>query len=183
MLIKRATNPHSLKISHILVLASSPGTVTPKARRRVKFDLRMKSFSIDNPEYNPEKEEHEEQGAVVSQSLDDIILLNRIKPKVDLRQQLLSKTKKRSNTLATEKFERKQGKVLTDDETYVVLYGYIASDPDDIDLTLGSTVKVVDSSDPDWWKGTVDDGIKIGYFPSNCVAKIMPGYKLVRVCQ
>ncbi|CAF1043165.1 unnamed protein product, partial [Didymodactylos carnosus] len=128
------------------------GTEMPKTRRRVKFDLRIKSISVDNPEYNPKKE-YEEQTPVLSHSFDDMTLANETKREI------------------------------IDDEVYVVLYGYIAASPDDIDLRLGTSVKVIDSSDPDWWRGTANDGQKTGYFPSSCVSKIMPGYKIVRVRQ
>ncbi|ESP05120.1 hypothetical protein LOTGIDRAFT_102865, partial [Lottia gigantea] len=43
----------------------------------------------------------------------------------------------------------------------------------------GCKVTVLDSSDPDWWKGRYNS--KVGYFPATYLQRIIPGQKVFQV--
>lgn len=64
---------------------------------------------------------------------------------------------------------------------YVVLYNFKARHPDELDLTAGFKVTVIDTSDPDWWKGKCLG--RIGYFPSKYCARLQAGEKPLQVTQ
>lgn len=48
-------------------------------------------------------------------------------------------------------------------------------------MTAGIKVTVIDSSDPDWWKGKCLG--RIGYFPSKYCARLQAGEKPLQVTQ
>lgn len=56
---------------------------------------------------------------------------------------------------------------------YVVLYNFKSRHSDELDLKAGYKVTVIDTSDPDWWRGKCLG--RVGYFPSQYVAKLQPG--------
>ncbi|XP_050305290.1 uncharacterized protein LOC126742589 isoform X6 [Anthonomus grandis grandis] len=62
---------------------------------------------------------------------------------------------------------------------YVVLYNFKARHQDELDLKAGYKVTVIDTSDPDWWKGKCLG--KMGFFPSKYVSKLSPGEKPLQV--
>ncbi|XP_060529111.1 uncharacterized protein LOC132703706 isoform X5 [Cylas formicarius] len=62
---------------------------------------------------------------------------------------------------------------------YVVLYNFKSRHQDELDLKAGYKVTVIDTSDPDWWKGKCFG--KIGFFPSKYVSKLSPGEKPLQV--
>ncbi|XP_066145715.1 uncharacterized protein Stacl isoform X8 [Euwallacea fornicatus] len=62
---------------------------------------------------------------------------------------------------------------------YVVLYNFKARHQDELDLKAGYKVTVIDTSDPDWWKGKCFG--KVGYFPSKYVSKLSSGEKPLQV--
>lgn len=64
---------------------------------------------------------------------------------------------------------------------YVVLYNFKARHPDELDLTAGFKVTVIDTSDPDWWKGKCLG--RVGYFPSKYVARLQAGERPLQVLQ
>lgn len=64
---------------------------------------------------------------------------------------------------------------------YVILYNFKARHPDELDLTAGFKVTVIDTSDPDWWKGKCLG--RIGYFPSKYCARLQAGEKPLQVTQ
>lgn len=64
---------------------------------------------------------------------------------------------------------------------YVVLYNFKARHPDELDLSAGFKVTVIDTSDPDWWKGKCLG--RIGYFPSKYCARLQAGEKPLQVTQ
>ncbi|KAL0277870.1 UNVERIFIED_CONTAM: hypothetical protein PYX00_004997 [Menopon gallinae] len=62
---------------------------------------------------------------------------------------------------------------------YVVLYNFKSRRPDELDLKAGYKVTVMDSNDPDWWKGKCLG--RVGYFPSKYVMKLEPGERPLQV--
>ncbi|XP_030766911.1 uncharacterized protein LOC115890735 isoform X5 [Sitophilus oryzae] len=62
---------------------------------------------------------------------------------------------------------------------YVVLYNFKARHQDELDLKAGYKVTVIDTSDPDWWKGKCFG--KMGFFPSKYVSKLSSGEKPLQV--
>jgi hypothetical protein len=56
---------------------------------------------------------------------------------------------------------------------YVVLYNFKSRHQDELDLKAGYKVTVIDTSDPDWWKGKCLG--RVGFFPSKYVSKLSPG--------
>lgn len=64
---------------------------------------------------------------------------------------------------------------------YVVLYNFKARHPDELDLTAGFKVTVIDHSDPDWWRGKCLG--RVGYFPSKYVSRLQAGERPLQVLQ
>lgn len=62
---------------------------------------------------------------------------------------------------------------------YIVLYNFKARHQDELDLKAGYKVTVIDTSDPDWWKGKCLG--RIGYFPSKYVLKLIAGERVLQV--
>ncbi|CAH0700015.1 unnamed protein product [Spodoptera exigua] len=62
---------------------------------------------------------------------------------------------------------------------YVVLYNFKSRHADELDLKAGYKVTVIDTSDPDWWKGKCLG--KIGYFPSKYCTKLQAGERALQV--
>ncbi|CAO1427466.1 unnamed protein product [Diamesa serratosioi] len=62
---------------------------------------------------------------------------------------------------------------------YVVLYNFKSRHQDELDLKAGYKVTVIDTSDPDWWKGKCLG--RIGYFPSKYCTKLAAGEKPLQV--
>lgn len=55
----------------------------------------------------------------------------------------------------------------TNAEYVEVLYNYAAQQPEDLSLTVGDKVQVLEHTSPDWWRGTCNG--RTGMFPSNYV--------------
>ncbi|KAK9501080.1 hypothetical protein O3M35_002194 [Rhynocoris fuscipes] len=62
---------------------------------------------------------------------------------------------------------------------YVVLYNFKSRHADELDLKAGYKLTVIDTSDPDWWRGKCLG--RVGYFPSKYVAKVQPGERALQV--
>ncbi|KFB41589.1 AGAP005258-PA-like protein [Anopheles sinensis] len=62
---------------------------------------------------------------------------------------------------------------------YVVLYNFKSRHQDELDLKAGYKVTVIDTSDPDWWKGKCLG--KVGYFPSKYCTKLAASEKPLQV--
>eukprot|EP00050_Salpingoeca_kvevrii_P021428 m.110437 g.110437 ORF g.110437 m.110437 type:complete len:506 (+) comp9340_c0_seq2:147-1664(+) len=58
------------------------------------------------------------------------------------------------------------------EDSYVALYDYQARTEDDLSFNKGDNLRIINSSDGDWWQAQLVSGGKIGYIPSNYVAKI-----------
>ncbi|XP_032817842.1 SH3 and cysteine-rich domain-containing protein 3-like [Petromyzon marinus] len=63
--------------------------------------------------------------------------------------------------------------------TYVVLYKFVAQEKDDLQLTPGQRLIVIDDSNEEWWKGKMGD--KLGYFPANFVIRVRAGERVLRL--
>lgn len=61
----------------------------------------------------------------------------------------------------------------------MVLYNFKARHQDELDLKAGYKVTVIDTSDPDWWKGKCLG--RVGYFPSKYCSKLAAGEKPLQV--
>ncbi|XP_046585141.1 SH3 and cysteine-rich domain-containing protein 3-like [Haliotis rubra] len=66
-----------------------------------------------------------------------------------------------------------------DTDVYVVLYNFKGKEKDDMDLRAGWKVSLINSSDPDWWKGRCNG--KVGYFPATYVQRLIPGQRVFQV--
>ncbi|XP_046811104.1 uncharacterized protein LOC111680041 isoform X2 [Lucilia cuprina] len=62
---------------------------------------------------------------------------------------------------------------------YVILYNFKARHADELDLKAGYKVTVIDTSDPDWWKGKVLG--RVGYFPSKYCVRLNANEKPLQV--
>ncbi|XP_045516139.1 uncharacterized protein LOC123709075 isoform X4 [Pieris brassicae] len=62
---------------------------------------------------------------------------------------------------------------------YVILYNFKSRHADELDLKAGYKVTVIDTSDPDWWKGKCLG--KVGYFPSKYCTKLQAGERPLQV--
>ncbi|XP_026471892.1 SH3 and cysteine-rich domain-containing protein 3-like [Ctenocephalides felis] len=62
---------------------------------------------------------------------------------------------------------------------YAVLYNFQARHQDELDLRAGYKVTVIDSSDPDWWKGKCLG--RVGFFPSKYCTRLQAGEKVLQV--
>ncbi|XP_064071179.1 uncharacterized protein Stacl isoform X4 [Vanessa tameamea] len=62
---------------------------------------------------------------------------------------------------------------------YVILYNFKSRHADELDLKAGYKVTVIDTTDPDWWKGKCLG--KIGYFPSKYCMRLQAGERPLQV--
>ncbi|KAF0296626.1 SH3 and cysteine-rich domain-containing protein 3 [Amphibalanus amphitrite] len=62
---------------------------------------------------------------------------------------------------------------------YVVLYNFASRHQDELDLKAGYKLTVMDTSDPDWWKGKCLG--KVGFFPSKYITKLQAGERPLQV--
>ncbi|KAH8407448.1 hypothetical protein KR222_001352 [Zaprionus bogoriensis] len=62
---------------------------------------------------------------------------------------------------------------------YVILYNFKARHADELDLKAGYKVTVIDTSDPDWWKGKVLG--RVGFFPSKYCVRLNANEKPLQV--
>ncbi|KAI8429004.1 hypothetical protein MSG28_007590 [Choristoneura fumiferana] len=74
---------------------------------------------------------------------------------------------------------RKKHQRLLPTNLYVILYNFKSRHADELDLKAGYKVTVIDTSDPDWWKGKCLG--KIGYFPSKYCTKLQAGERPLQV--
>lgn len=68
--------------------------------------------------------------------------------------------------------------------TFVVLYDYVAQRGDEIQMSAGQLVQLLDTSERDWWKVAALDGTnRIGYFPSSYLAQLYQNERPLQVAQ
>ncbi len=51
----------------------------------------------------------------------------------------------------------------------VVLYDYVAQEPDELNLKKGDIITKIQTNDGGWWEGTLSKDGKRGLFPDNFV--------------
>jgi hypothetical protein len=66
---------------------------------------------------------------------------------------------------------------------YVVLYNFQPRRQDDLGLEAGNTVQILDTSDPDWWRGRCTVTGDIGYLPHTYLSRLGPGERVHKVTQ
>lgn len=60
-------------------------------------------------------------------------------------------------------------------QTYIVLYDYLAQRADELSLAAGQYVVLLGYQEPDWWQVRALDGTnRLGYFPSGYLAELYP---------
>lgn len=66
---------------------------------------------------------------------------------------------------------------------YVLLYDFQPRRTDDLELSAGDTIQILDTSDSDWWRGRCTLNGDVGYVPSTYLARLGPGERVHRVTQ
>ncbi|XP_045764854.1 uncharacterized protein LOC123867059 isoform X3 [Maniola jurtina] len=174
-------------------LAVAPQPVSsssaPHSPRRQKLNLRMKSLSLDSPECGELRRRPRDQPSQGSRVLSP-------SSPVHSRRHLSA----RMGRMSSVELPDEPDKSLSSNSTspcpspvkqhskhqrllptnlYVVLYNFKSRHADELDLKAGYKVTVIDTSDPDWWKGKCLG--KIGYFPSKYCTKLHAGERPLQV--
>ncbi|KAF6198062.1 hypothetical protein GE061_007808 [Apolygus lucorum] len=168
----------------------------PHSPRRQKLNLRMKSLSLDSPESTEHTQRrrpgagvgpHSAQGSSHSSSSR----LQSPSSPVHSRRLLSARTMRMSSVELPDDNEKSISSASTSPcpspkphrllptNLYVVLYNFKARHADELDLKAGYKLTVIDTSDPDWWRGKCLG--RVGYFPSKYVAKVQPGERALQV--
>jgi len=66
---------------------------------------------------------------------------------------------------------------------YVVLYTFQQQREDELGITAGSTVHILDTQDTEWWKGRCTLTGAAGYLPSSYLVRALPAERVYRVNQ
>nr|XP_034824866.1 uncharacterized protein LOC117982609 isoform X3 [Maniola hyperantus] len=161
----------------------------PHSPRRQKLNLRMKSLSLDSPECGELRRRPRDQPSQGSRVLSP-------SSPVHSRRHLSA----RMGRMSSVELPDEPDKSLSSNSTspcpspvkqhskhqrllptnlYVVLYNFKSRHADELDLKAGYKVTVIDTSDPDWWKGKCLG--KIGYFPSKYCTKLHAGERPLQV--
>ncbi|XP_063621327.1 uncharacterized protein LOC134793633 isoform X1 [Cydia splendana] len=175
-----------------LAVAPQPvaSSSAPHSPRRQKLNLRMKSLSLDSPECGelrrrPGRDQPSQSSRVLSPSspVHSRRLLSarggrmssvELPDEPDKSLSSNSASPCPSPVKQTSKHQR-----LLPTNLYVILYNFKSRHADELDLKAGYKVTVIDTSDPDWWKGKCLG--KIGYFPSKYCTKLQAGERPLQV--
>lgn len=66
----------------------------------------------------------------------------------------------------------------------MVLYDYLAQRADEIQLSAGQIVNVLDNNERDWWKvSLLNNSLIQGYFPSSYLGVLYPNERPLQVIQ
>jgi len=66
---------------------------------------------------------------------------------------------------------------------YVVLYNFQQQREDELGITAGSTVHILDTTDNEWWQGRCTLTGAAGYLPSSYLVRALPSERVYRVNQ
>ncbi|XP_066904895.1 uncharacterized protein Stacl isoform X12 [Halyomorpha halys] len=174
-----------------------PEDEAPHSPRRQKLNLRMKSLSLDSPESTEHNQRrravatHSGHGSAQASSHSSSSRLQSPSSPVHNRRLLSARNMRMSSVELPDDNEKsvssastspcpspvrdlnKKPHRLLPTNLYVVLYNFKSRHSDELDLKAGYKVTVIDTSDPDWWRGKCLG--RVGYFPSQYVAKLQPG--------
>nr|XP_024218743.1 uncharacterized protein LOC106690369 isoform X5 [Halyomorpha halys] len=196
--------PHSASSGQLLYSSEDPyqeviGPIktAPHSPRRQKLNLRMKSLSLDSPESTEHNQRrravatHSGHGSAQASSHSSSSRLQSPSSPVHNRRLLSARNMRMSSVELPDDNEKsvssastspcpspvrdlnKKPHRLLPTNLYVVLYNFKSRHSDELDLKAGYKVTVIDTSDPDWWRGKCLG--RVGYFPSQYVAKLQPG--------
>ncbi|XP_066994255.2 SH3 and cysteine-rich domain-containing protein 3 isoform X5 [Anabrus simplex] len=171
-----------------------PDEETPHSPRRQKLNLRMKSLSLDSPESTEHvqrrrhatgtgtdpQSSHSSSSRI--QSPSSPVHNRRLLSARNVRMssvELPDDTEKSLSSASTSPCPSPKPHRLLPTNLYVVLYNFKSRHPDELDLKAGYKVTVIDSSDPDWWKGKCLG--RVGFFPSKYVVRLAPGERPLQV--
>ncbi|XP_045516137.1 uncharacterized protein LOC123709075 isoform X2 [Pieris brassicae] len=170
---------------------ASPSPIpAPHSPRRQKLNLRMKSLSLDSPECGelrrrPARDQPSQSSKVLSPSspVHSRRLLNTRMGRMSSVELPDEPDKSLSSNSASPcpspvKQPTKHQRLLPTN-LYVILYNFKSRHADELDLKAGYKVTVIDTSDPDWWKGKCLG--KVGYFPSKYCTKLQAGERPLQV--
>ncbi|XP_068081695.1 SH3 and cysteine-rich domain-containing protein isoform X2 [Anabrus simplex] len=166
----------------------------PHSPRRQKLNLRMKSLSLDSPESTEHvqrrrhatgtgtdpQSSHSSSSRI--QSPSSPVHNRRLLSARNVRMssvELPDDTEKSLSSASTSPCPSPKPHRLLPTNLYVVLYNFKSRHPDELDLKAGYKVTVIDSSDPDWWKGKCLG--RVGFFPSKYVVRLAPGERPLQV--
>jgi len=65
----------------------------------------------------------------------------------------------------------------------VVLYNFQARRQGDLGMEAGRTVQILDTSDPEWWRGRCPLTGSVGYILQSYLSRLGPEERVYRVCQ
>nr|XP_049703286.1 uncharacterized protein LOC110375307 isoform X4 [Helicoverpa armigera] len=172
------------------VLETAFDDETPHSPRRQKLNLRMKSLSLDSPECGelrrrPARDQASQGSRVLSPSspVHSRRMLSARGGRMssvelpDEPDKSLSSNSASPCPSPVKQMSKHQRLLPTN--LYVVLYNFKSRHADELDLKAGYKVTVIDTSDPDWWKGKCLG--KIGYFPSKYCTKLQAGERALQV--
>ncbi|KAL3268112.1 hypothetical protein HHI36_007239 [Cryptolaemus montrouzieri] len=171
----------------------------PHSPRRQKLNLRMKSLSLDSPESTEHVQRRRHHGSNVGsdphsnqssssrlQSPSSPVHNRRLLSAKNIRMssvELPDDNDKSPSSASTSPCPSpvggKKSHRLLPTNLYVVLYNFKSRHQDELDLKAGYKVTVIDTSDPDWWKGKCFG--RVGFFPSKYVSKLSSGEKPLQV--
>ncbi|CAB0011795.1 unnamed protein product [Nesidiocoris tenuis] len=172
----------------------------PHSPRRQKLNLRMKSLSLDSPESTEHSQRrrpganvggNSAQGSAHGSSHSSSSRLQSPSSPVHSRRLLSARNMRMSSVELPDDNEKSISSASTSPcpspkphrllptNLYVVLYNFKARHADELDLKAGYKLTVIDTSDPDWWRGKCLG--RVGYFPSKYVAKVQPGERALQV--
>ncbi|XP_044755270.1 uncharacterized protein LOC123314203 [Coccinella septempunctata] len=187
--------------ANLSVINPTPSSTSsaPHSPRRQKLNLRMKSLSLDSPESTEHAQRRRHHGSNAAsdphsnqssssriQSPSSPVHNRRLLSAKNIRMssvELPDDNDKSPSSASTSPCPSpvggKKSHRLLPTNLYVVLYNFKSRHQDELDLKAGYKVTVIDTTDPDWWKGKCFG--RVGFFPSKYVLKLSPGEKPLQV--
>ncbi|XP_043216928.1 uncharacterized protein LOC122379073 isoform X12 [Amphibalanus amphitrite] len=186
---RQGSTPRTLNPPPASLGRGASSSSAPHSPRRGKLSLRMKSFSLDSPESTEHAQRHRRAGP--SSSGPSSHSQSPSSP-VHNRRLLSARTMRMSSLDLPDENEKSQSSASTSPcpspqkphrllptSLYVVLYNFASRHQDELDLKAGYKLTVMDTSDPDWWKGKCLG--KVGFFPSKYITKLQAGERPLQV--